>query len=100
MIVVTGAVRARPETFDALKAACIAHSQHSRGEPGCLSHNVHIDAEDPLRLFFFELWIDRAALETHFRDPSANAFMKTARALAEKTEGPDILEAELPENAF
>jgi quinol monooxygenase YgiN len=99
MLIVTGALRARPETFEALKAACVAHSQRSRTEPGCLSHNVHTDAEDPLRLFFFELWVDRAALDAHFADAHANAFMTTARALSEKTEGPDILEAELPQDA-
>jgi len=96
MLIVTGSVRARPDTFAELKAACVAHSQRSREEPGCISHTCYIDAEDPLRLFFFELWVDRPALDAHFRVPGSNAFMKTARALAETAQGPDILEAELP----
>jgi len=38
----------------------------SRSEPGCISHAVHVDCENPLRLVFFEQWADRAALLAHF----------------------------------
>jgi quinol monooxygenase YgiN len=93
MIVVTGSLVARPETLDALKARCIAHSVHSRGEPGCIAHTIHADCENPLRLFFYEVWADRAALLTHFRAPQSAAFMREARALAAQSAGPTILEA-------
>ena len=54
MILVTGSVLARPETFDEILAACLAHVQRSRLEPGCVAHNVHYDAENALRLVFVE----------------------------------------------
>jgi quinol monooxygenase YgiN len=75
MIVVTGSLVARAETLAALKAVCIAHSERSRAEPGCMGHNVYADCENPLRLFFYEVWADRAALAAHFRVPESVAFM-------------------------
>jgi quinol monooxygenase YgiN len=52
MIIVTGSVTARPDSFETLRQACLDHCARSRTEDGCLSHAVHIDAENPLRLFF------------------------------------------------
>ena len=82
MLIVTGSVTARPDTFEALLEAALAHVARSRREPGCLSHSVHIDAEDPLRLFFYEEWADRAALDVHFAVPESLEYMKIARDLA------------------
>ena len=81
MIIVTGAMVARPETFEALLEVCLAHSVRSRKEPGCLHHAVHVDAENPLRLVFHEEWADRATLDTHFLDRDARAFVREAREL-------------------
>lgn len=82
MLVVTGSVTARPETFEALKAAALEHVRRSRTEPGCLKHSVHIDAENPLRLFFYEEWEDRAALDAHFAVPESLDYMRISRELA------------------
>ena len=75
MIIVTGTVVAKPESFDALLAESLAHVARSRAEDGCLSHAVTRDFEDPLRLFFFEQWRDRSALDVHFRQPGSIAFV-------------------------
>lgn len=93
MVIVTGTVQARPDSLDALRAACVAHSARSRAEAGCVSHAVHVDCENPLRLFFFELWADRAALEAHFRHKDSAIVMKAIRELAADSEGPVIYEA-------
>ena len=93
MIIVTGSVQATPETLAELTAVCIAHSQRSRAEPGCIAHAVHADCENPLRLFFYEVWADRAALAAHFRAPESAAFLRDARRLAAETQGPDIVAA-------
>lgn len=93
MIVVTGSLLARPETLAELTAVCIAHSRRSRAEPGCVGHNVHADCENPLRLFFYEVWSDRDALVAHFRVPESAGFMRAARTLAQESVGPAILEA-------
>jgi quinol monooxygenase YgiN len=94
MLIVTGALIARPETLARLTLICIDHSTRSRTEPGCLNHSVHADCENPLRLFFYEEWTDDAALKAHFRVPESNAFMVAARSLAATAEGPTIVAGE------
>lgn len=92
MIVVTGALVARPETRQDLVALCIDHARRSRAEPGCVSHRVHVDCEDELRLFFHETWTDRAALAAHFALDASRTFVREARRLAASVEGPDVVE--------
>ena len=82
MLVVTGSVTARPDSFEALLEAAVAHTQRSRAEPGCVSHAVHVDCENPLRLFFYEEWADRAVLDLHFAQAGSLEFMATVRELA------------------
>lgn len=54
-----------------------------------MSHAVHVDCEDPLRLVFFEQWADRAALAAHFAVPASGEFVRALRSLAV---GPTTLE--------
>lgn len=82
MLIVTGSVTAKADTFEALREAALAHVRRSRLEPGCLTHSVHVDCENPLRLFFYEEWEDRAALDAHFAVPESLAYMARARKLA------------------
>lgn len=95
MIIVTGAVRARPESFERALEVCLEHTHRSRGEPGCISHDVHIDAEDPLKLVFLERWTDRGALQVHFQVPASNDFMREIRELAETAAPLQIFQAEI-----
>jgi quinol monooxygenase YgiN len=82
MLIVTGSLVARRDSFDELRAQALEHVRRSRGEPGCLSHAVHVDCENPLRLVFIEEWESKDALLTHFAVPESRAFVKSARALA------------------
>lgn len=82
MIIVTGSVIAKPGQVDALLGECLAHTHRSRAEPGCISHAVHIDAENPDRLVFFEEWQDMPALLTHFKVPASGAFVASLRTMA------------------
>ena len=84
MIVVTGSVTARQETFEEARRLSLEHVHRSRTEPGCISHAVHIDCENPLRLVFIEQWADRAALAAHFAVPASRNFV---RALAPRCRG-------------
>ena len=74
MIVVTGDAVAKPETFDEVRRLSLEHVHRSRSEPGCISHAVHIDCENPLRLVFVEQWADKQALMAHFQVPASRAF--------------------------
>ena len=93
MLIVTGSLTARPETFEALRGRALEHVHRSRMEPGCLSHAVHVDCENPLRLVFVEEWESREALLAHFAVPESRAFVKAARTLATEASRIAIFEA-------
>ncbi len=94
MIIVTGSVRARPETFDALQQLSLEHVHRSRAEPGCLLHSVHRDVEDALRLVFLEHWSDRDALMTHFAVPASGDFVTQASTLTDRDPELNIYEVQ------
>lgn len=70
-IIVIGTAATTDEHIDELLTAALAHVRRSRLEPGCISHGVHRDVEDPNRLVFVEHWADRAALDAHFAVPDS-----------------------------
>jgi quinol monooxygenase YgiN len=82
MIVVTGSVTAREDSFSEIRKLSLEHVHRSRNEPGCISHAVHIDCENPLRLVFVEQWTDRAALLAHFAMPASRDFVRALEPLA------------------
>ncbi|HEX4860989.1 MAG TPA: putative quinol monooxygenase [Rhizomicrobium sp.] len=82
MIVVTGIVTAKPETITELTQAAREHVHRSRGEPGCISHHVAVDADDPLTLHFIERWESADALKVHFAVPESRAFWRRLKELA------------------
>lgn len=81
MIVVTGDAVAKSETFDEVRRLSLEHVYRSRTEPGCISHAVHIDCENPLRFVFVEQWADRQALIAHFQVPASREFVKALRSM-------------------
>ena len=94
MIIVTGAIIAKPDAFDAVLKLSREHVERSRKEDGCISHDVHIDTENRLRLFFFERWRDEAALRAHFAVPASREFVRALRDLIVETTGTQIWKAE------
>jgi quinol monooxygenase YgiN len=82
MIVVTGIVTARPDTIALMTRAAREHVHRSRAEPGCISHHVSVDADDPLTLHFIERWESADALKAHFRVPESRAFWRLLQDLA------------------
>src|SRR6201987_105369 len=93
MIVVTGSVTARPETFEEARRLSLEHVHRSRTEPGCISHAVHVDCENPLRLVFIEQWADRAALAAHFAVSASRNFVRALGALVSAAPTIEIYEA-------
>lgn len=93
MILVTGHVVARAETFDEVRRISLEHVHRSRAEAGCISHDVHVDCENPLKLVFVERWADAAALRAHFAVPASGAFVRAVSALAAEKVGMEIYEA-------
>ena len=88
MILVTASfVAGEGRVAEALQLS-LEHVRRSRLEPGCISHEVHQDAENPSRLVFFEQWADQAALAAHFAVPASRVFVKAVSGLA--TAAPEI----------
>ena len=81
MIIVWGSIEAAEGQLDELKALSLEHVQRSRQEPGCRSHSVQIDAENPNRLIFFEEWDDMGRLQTHFKVPESVGFIEAVGKL-------------------
>lgn len=93
MIVITGGLTARVDTFAELREASLAHVHRSRLEDGCLLHSVHVDCENPMRFFFYEKWRDMAAVQVHFSEPGSHEFMRAVRELAATSESINIYES-------
>jgi quinol monooxygenase YgiN len=93
VIIITGHATARPDSIDQLLAISLEHVHRSRTEPGCLSHAVHIDAENPLRLVFLETWSGREAVAAHFAVPASRAFVMAARSLTVEPPAIELYEA-------
>jgi quinol monooxygenase YgiN len=93
MILVTGSVTAREESVNEVRQLSLEHVHRSRNEPGCISHAVHIDCENPLRLVFVEQWADRAALLDHFAVPASRDFVRAPQPLAATATTLEIFDA-------
>jgi quinol monooxygenase YgiN len=93
MIVVTGRVTAREDSLDKIRTLSLEHVHRSRKKPGCISHAVHVDCENPLRLVFIEQWADRAALLTHFAVPASRDFVRALQPLAAASTTIEIYDA-------
>lgn len=94
MILVTGSILVREDSFDGVLRACLEHVERSRKEPGCISHDVHVDCQNPMRLFFYERWQDEAAIRAHFQVPASRGFVRALRELAAEAGAPEVLRAE------
>jgi quinol monooxygenase YgiN len=93
MIIVTGHVIARPDTQEAVEQLAVEHVLRSRVEPGCMSHEVSRDVQQPLRFVFVERWENMAALQAHFRVEASRTFAQSMASLCQESPQIDIYEA-------
>lgn len=84
MIVITGQVQLDPARREEAVALGCEHSERSRMESGCISHDCYLAADGSDRMHFFERWVDADAVRTHFAVPESGTFVRrlTACALA------------------
>ena len=83
MIIVTGSAIAREGAEAQVQEISLEHVLRSRTEPGCLSHEVSRDVEEPRRFVFVERWADMAALQVHFRVEASRQFAKNLAQLSD-----------------
>ena len=82
MILITGHAIAKPAQLSEALRISLEHVHRSRLEPGCLSHAVSQDVENPNKLVFVEQWIDADAVKAHFAVPASRAFGKALYGMA------------------
>ena len=81
MIIVVGSVLVRDAHICDAVTLSLEHVHRSRAEPGCISHAVHVDCENPKRLVFVEEWTDQASLQAHFQVPESRRFVSALSTL-------------------
>lgn len=99
MIIVTGSSIAREGAEGEMRKLSVEHVLRSRSEPGCISHEVSVDAEQPRRFVFVERWSDMAALQVHFRVESSRQFAQSIAQLSAEKPQMAIYEANLIKTA-
>ena len=90
MIIITGSITARSDSFEEIRTLSLAHVRRSRLEPGCLHHAVHQDVENPMRFVFLERWLDQAAVDTHFAVQASGEFVRTITGLSDPASSPTL----------
>lgn len=94
MILVLGSVVVREGCMPEALEQSQEHVVRSRAEPGCISHSVYLDPENPARLVFVERWLDQAALARHFKVPASRDFVERLGVLAAEPPSMSIFNAE------
>jgi quinol monooxygenase YgiN len=93
MILVIGSFTSAAKHLDQALSLSQAHVARSRKEPGCISHDVHVDVENRYRFVFIEQWSDASSLQAHFKVPEARAFVRSIAALAAVAPSMSIFDA-------
>lgn len=75
MVTVAGSIPVKPECREVALAACATMAAATKPEDGCLMYDFYADLADPCRLFVFEEWESRAALDLHSATPHMAAFV-------------------------
>ncbi len=74
-LVVTANLTARPGQAEALADCFRRLVEPTLDEPGCRMFQVHVDRDDPSRLFVYERWDDEDALLLHRETPHYQAIV-------------------------
>jgi quinol monooxygenase YgiN len=83
MVIVIGSAVAREGADAEMQKISLEHVLRSRTEPGCISHEVSRDVEQPSRFVFVERWSDMAALQVHFGVQASRQFGKNLAQLSD-----------------
>ncbi len=75
MYVLLVQVDVKPEHRDAFVTAAGEHARRARqNEPGTIRFDVITDETDPNRLYYYEVYVDKAAFDAHAKGESIVTF--------------------------
>ena len=66
-VIVVASFNAKPESVDAVRAACVRAVETVHDEPGCQLYSLHQSGDT---FVFIEQWADAAALKAHGTAPA------------------------------
>ena len=69
-VVVVATMKAKPESVDTVRAACLQAIEAVHDEPGCQLYSLH---EADGTFVFIEQWADAVALKVHSTAPAVGA---------------------------
>ena len=82
MVVLHVTVQVKPEHVSEFLEVVRHDAEHSeKDEPGCLRFDVIQDKDDPNRFYFYEVYQDEAALETHRQTAHFKLYFEKSRSL-------------------
>ena len=82
MIIITSEITIDESKWQAALDLAKSHVEQSRLEPGCISHRYLISPEKKNCMFFYEEWVDRAAIDFHFTQRYSRHISKSFQAWA------------------
>ena len=71
-VVIVAAFTAKPESADAVRAACVRAVEAVHDEPGCELYSLHQTGDT---FVFIEQWADQGALNAHSAAPALGALL-------------------------
>lgn len=77
MLLIIGTVRLPPENLDDARPVMRRMIEASRAENGCLEYSYAEDILDPGVIHVKEIWLNRAALDSHFSSAHIAAWRST-----------------------
>ncbi|WP_343313697.1 putative quinol monooxygenase [Brucella sp. BE17] len=77
MLLIVGTVRLPPENLDQARPAMRRMIEASRAESGCVDYSYAEDILDAGLIHVKEIWLDRAALDSHFSSAHIAAWRST-----------------------
>lgn len=71
-VVIVASFTAKPDSIDAVRAACVKAIEAVHDEPGCELYSLHETGDT---FVFIEQWADADALKTHSTAPAIGALL-------------------------
>jgi quinol monooxygenase YgiN len=81
MLLIVGTVRLAAERLEAARPSMAAMVEASRAEAGCLEYCYGEDLIDPGLIHIKERWMNRSALDDHFKSDHLAAWRETWQSL-------------------
>lgn len=94
MIVVLASIDIKAGYMEQGLTIASEHVARSRTETGCISHDVHIHAENKQQLVFVERWTSLEDLKTHFNVAGSQQFLQDIKTVAASEPVIEILQAD------